>query len=276
MPPIVKSILKVVAIAAVVMIAFRTNWALGAAAIALLLGYLLVMNRSAFYAQRGNVAYMKGDHDQALIMMEKAYQTKPNNPQHMVGYGYLLTKKGQLGKAEEVLDEVLHTTKARDAQMQGKMNLATVYWLQGKREEAHSVQQEVFGEYKNTMVYGNLGYFKILLGNLEEALAFNLQAYDYNDNDLTIMDNLAQNYFLLGRLEEAEAMYEKVIAKSPKHAESYYYYAKTLQKLGKTDEAKEQLKQALEKEFALVTALTREEVERAAHELSSGDETSTN
>ena len=150
--------------------------------------------------------------------------------------------------------------------MQAKTNLATAYWLQGQKDEAQCLLEGLFGEFKNTMLYGNLGYFTLLLGDLEAALVINKDAYDYNDNDLTIMDNLAQNYYLLGRMKEAEEMYVKVIAKEPKHAESYYYL-QTLQKLGKVDEAREQIGKALERKLALVTPLTREDIEQASVEL---------
>ena len=58
-----------------------------------------------------------------------------------------------------------------------------------------------------------------------------------------------------------------MIAKTPKHAESYYFYAQTLHKLGRTQEAREQLETALGKELALVTPLTKEDIELFASQL---------
>ncbi|MDQ0919174.1 lipopolysaccharide assembly protein LapB [Paenibacillus sp. V4I5] len=264
MSPIIKKLLKIVVTIAVIMIGFNFNWALGVVMIVLVLGYFGYTSRSVLYAQKGNLAYMKGDRDRALILLEKAYRLKSALPQHQLGYGYVLMKAGELSKAEKVFDEVLHKAKARDMHMQAKLNLATVYWLQGRRDEAYSYLQEMSEEYKNTLVYGNFGYFQILRGELEAALVYNREAYAFNDNDLTIMDNLAQNYYLLGQLNEADEMYAKVIAKTPKHAESYYYYALTLEQLGRLQEAREQIGKALEKELALITPLTREDIELLA------------
>lgn len=267
---------KPLAIAVVILIAivaaFRTHWALGLGVVVVLLGGLVLWNRPFLYAQRGNAAYMKGDRDQALMWLEKAYETKRMQPAHQVGYGYLLLKKGELERGEAVLREAAANAKSREAKMQARTNLATALWLKGERTEAVRLLEDVFGEFKNTTVYGNLGYFMVLQGDLEEALTFNLEAYAYNDDDVTIADNLAQTYYMLGRLEEAEEMYAKVIAKSPKHADSYYYYAKTLQRLGRIEEAREQAERALEKELALVTTLTRDDVERLARELRAGEE----
>ncbi|KRE67842.1 tetratricopeptide repeat protein [Paenibacillus sp. Soil750] len=270
MPPILKSILKLIVVIILIVMAFQVNWLIGVAAIVVILGYFVYVNRSAMYAQRGNLAYMKGDREQALIWMEKAYVSKAFLPKHQIGYGYLLMKTGDLTKAEQMFEEVLQSAKASDVRIQAKLNVATVYWLKNKRDEALSMLKELANEVKNTLVYGNYGYFQILQGDLEEALTYNLEAYAYNDNDITIMDNLAQNYYMLGRLNEADEMYTKVIAKAPKHAESYYFYARTLQQLGRTQEAREQIQTALEKELALVTPLTKEDIVLFASEL--GDE----
>lgn len=267
MPPILKSVLKIIVVLIVIVMGFKVNWLAGLAAIVVILGYFVYVNRSALYAQRGNLAYMKGDREQALIWMEKAYRSKAILPKHQIGYGYLLMKTGDLSKAEHMFEEVLLTTNATDMRMQARLNVATVYWLQNKRDEAFSILQELAQEVKNTLVYGNYGYFQILRGDLEAALTYNLEAYAYNDNDLTIMDNLAQNYYMLGRLDEADEMYTKVIAKTPKHAESYYFYAQTLHKLGRTQAAREQLETALGKELALVTPLATRDIELFASQL---------
>ncbi|KRE86539.1 hypothetical protein ASG89_11070 [Paenibacillus sp. Soil766] len=267
MPPILKSILKLIVVIIVIVMGFQVNWLVGVAAIVAIIGYFVYVNRSAMYAQRGNLAYMRGDREQALIWMEKAYVSKVFLPKHQIGYGYLLMKTGDLAKAEQMFEEVLQSTNAADIRIQAKLNVATVYWLKNKRDEALSMLQELASEVKNTLVYGNYGYFQILQGDLEAALTYNLEAYDYNDNDLTIMDNLAQNYYMLGRLDEADEMYTKVIAKTPKHAESYYYYARTLQQLGRIKEAREQLETAQGKELALVTPLTKEDIALFASQL---------
>jgi tetratricopeptide (TPR) repeat protein len=180
----------------------------------------------------------------------------------------MLMKAGKPEQAERVLQDTLRAKPPHDIQMQAKSNLATAYWLLNKRGEAVRLLEDVHREYKTVTVVGNLGYLKLLAGDPEEALAFNEEAYEYDDNDLTILDNLAQNYYMLGRWEDAAAMYAKVMDRSPKHAEPYYYYAQTLAALGRTDEAAAQAKLALDKPLALVTSITGEEIEALASKLS--------
>ncbi|WP_019536537.1 tetratricopeptide repeat protein [Paenibacillus ginsengihumi] len=264
----IKGIIRLAVVVIVMLVAFRIDWSVGFLAMGLLACYGIYLNRAAFYAQKGNVAYSQGDKEGALAWMEKAYRTKPNHPQHKISYAFMLIQSGDTVKADQVLNEVLAGKPAKDIRMQAMLNKATVQWLQNKPEEALRLLEDLYGEFKNTTVYGNLGYFKLLQGKqLEQALAFNQEAYAFNDSDVTILDNLAQNYFLLGRLEEARDMYARAMEKAPKYAESYYYYALTLQRLGQTEEAREQIVKALEREQAIVTSVTREDIERLAEEL---------
>lgn len=267
MPPIVQGLIKLSLVAVVIFAAFKYHIGAGIGVLVLLLAFWIYKSRSAIYAQQGNVAYMKGDMKTALAKLEKAYQTKPYHPQHIAGYGFLLAKAGETDQAERVLNEVLSGQLSNEIRLQAQVNLATVYWLQGKQDEAHNLLETVYETFKNTTVYGNLGYFKLLRGELDDALRFNLEAYEYNDGDVTILDNLAQTYYLLGRHEEAAEMYAKAVDKSPKHAESYYYYALTLQKLGRLEEAAEQISYAKHKELALITTVTKDQIETLAKQL---------
>jgi tetratricopeptide (TPR) repeat protein len=94
-----------------------------------------------------------------------------------------------------------------------------------------------------------------------------LEAYAYNADDLTILDNVALNYYELGQWTLAEETYQKLMLKSPKFAEPYYYYAQTLKQLGKTGEAIEQINLAATKTLSFVTPLTKEQIEQEVLQL---------
>lgn len=268
MPPIIKAALPVVGVIALIYIGFRINFLAGLGIIVLILAWGVFANRSIIYATRANIAFSRGDEQNAIRLMEKAYKAKRAMPDHLAGYAYLLNKTGKVEEAEKLMKELLAKKLPDPMRLQASVSLATSYWLLGKQEEAYQLLQEFYPDMKSTKLYGTLGYYKLLRGeDLEETLAFNLEAYDYNSDDLTIIDNLAQNYYFLGRYEEAREMYEKVMEKNPRNADSYYYYALTLQSLGKLDEAREQISKALDREFALISSLTKDDVERLAKEL---------
>ena len=267
MPKLLKEILKIVAVLVVIVIAFNAHWTLGVLTIVLIVGYLVFANRSILYAQRGNIAYMKGNEAKALDLLGKASRMRGALPQHQIGYGFLLLKSGRLEEAEQVFRKVIAGRKTREDELKAQVNLATAYWLKGNRAEAITLLEEVYQTFKTTMVYGNLGYMKILNGELDEALVLNLAAYEYNPDVKTVLDNLAQNYYMLGRYEEAVELYDTLMEKSPKYAESFYYHALTLKQLGRLEEARDQSIQDLDKKLALIPAVTREEVEQLAAEL---------
>lgn len=268
MPPIIKAALPVVGVLALIYIGFRINALLGIGIIIVIIAAGVFANRSIIYATRGNIAFSRGDEEQAIKLLEKAYKTKRAMPEHLAGYAYLLNKTGKVEEAAKLMKELLAKNLTDPMRLQASVSLATSYWLLGKQEEAYQLLQEFYPDMKSTKLYGTLGYYKLLRGeDLEETLAFNQEAYDYNSDDLTIVDNLAQNYYFLGRLEEAREMYEKVMEKNPRNADSYYFYALTLKGLGKLDEAREQVRKALDREFALISSLTKDDVERLAQEL---------
>lgn len=258
---ILRNLLIFVVIVIVIFIVFKIHWVLGVGVIAGILLYGFYMNRSTVWVLKANAAYGRGELEKALVLHEKAYASKFRKQQHAISYAFMLMKAGKPEAAEQVLQEAIRSVKSEDIKMQAKYNLATAHWLLNKREKALNLLEEVYRDYKTVTVVGNLGYFK-LLNDPESALTFNEEAYEYDDSDLTIVDNLAQNYFLLGRFEEAAKLYDKVMEKNPKHAESYYYYARTLEELGQGEEASAQAILAIERPLAMVTNITKEEMEQ--------------
>lgn len=227
--------------------------------LALAVLWLVFKLRPAYFVGRGNAEWMKGNEEKAVAYFEKASREPYAKPQHQHSYAFILMKSGKAGEAERILRAGVAKTKPKSlARMQTEIHLATALWLQGERGEALEILERLHEQHKNSTIYGNLGYFKLLYGNdLEQTLEFNKEAYEFNANDTTILDNLAQNYYLLGRYEEAAEWYGKVMALQPKYAESYYYYAKTLLALGRVEEAKEQARLAADKPLAMVTSIDR-------------------
>jgi Flp pilus assembly protein TadD len=254
----------VIILVAAIIFAFKTHFLLGIALVLLLLGFAIFRARANYYAFRGTNLFSKGEYEQALVWFKKAYDSKPCPEAHQIGYAYILMRTGNAKQAEQILKQLQQTMNNKDNRIRAQCNLATSYWLQGRKEECLVLLEEVFELYKNSLIYGNLGYFKILNGDVEAALAFNLESYAYNSDDKTIIDNLALNYYLLGQIEQAEEIFAQLMPKSPNFADPHYYYALTLKQQGKTEEAIEQIQVALGKDLAFITPITRDEIEHAA------------
>mgnify|MGYP000164043595 CR=1 FL=1 len=67
-----------------------------------------------------------------------------------------------------------------------------VYYKQGRLDEAIEDAQSMMNEgYRNSSIYGMLGYFKLLRNDdLDETTKLCEEAYDYNSDDRDIKDNL--------------------------------------------------------------------------------------
>lgn len=217
---------------------------------------------SQTYLIKANSAYQKGNSEEALNWLEKAYKTGNAVIDTVTTYGYLLLKTGHLDHSIKIFTEELASPKLSPKDRYSiKSNYALALWKQGKLDEAINLFEEIFPNYKNTNVYGSLGYLYNLSGNLEKALKFNLEAYEYNDTSGVILDNLGQIYYLMGELEKADEIFKKLMALNPKFPEAFYDYALVLEKMGDKEKCIEKLRNALLYKPNFLSGITLEDIE---------------
>lgn len=257
----------------VIIVAFTRSIWLGFTAILLYLAVLLYVKRVLLYTLMGSRNYSLGKTEQALKWLKRAHETKKSSARPSVSYAYILLKSGDSVKSEEILQKLLKDNPSNQDTPYIKSNLALVLWKKGELDAAIGMLEDLMKTYKTTTVYGSLGYLYILKGDLEKALQFNLEAKDYNSVDKVILDNLGQNYYLLGSYDKAKEIYEPLITQTPGFPEPYYNYALVLEKLGEPESAFEMAKKALNYKFTYLSSISRDEVESKIQQLSSGIET---
>jgi len=261
-----KALINLVLPLVVIVLAWRFNVWLGIAAFLLYIAVQLYLSRPMLFNLIGSRKYALGQTDEALNWFKKAYDTKKASPRIIVSYGYLLLKSAQPEKAEEVLKHVLNSKAESGDITYAKSIYALVLWKKGELDAATDMLLEVIQTYKTTSVYGSLGYLLILKGDLEKALQFNLEAYDYNSSDNIILDNLGQNYYLLGMYDKSKEIYETLMEKKPAFPEAYFNYGLLLEKLGEPEKALESMKKALECKFSYLSSIRKEDVEAKIQE----------
>jgi tetratricopeptide (TPR) repeat protein len=264
---IVSALLKFILPIIIIFIAFTSNALAGLALLLIYAAILAYTGRATLFRLIGGTQYSKGNLEQALAWFEKSCNTKKAKPGAIISYGYILLKTGHPDKAEQVLLDLLKKKPGKDNEFQIKSNLSLVYWKKGRLDEAVALLEEVIAEYKTTTIYGSLGYLLIMQGDLDKALKFNLEAYDYNSTNAIILDNLAQNYFLKGMFDESQETYGKLLAQNPSFPEAYYNYALLLVELGQKDKALEMLEKALNSKFSYLSDLTVEKVNKKLEEV---------
>ncbi len=255
---------------AVIFAAWFINKWLGILVSIIYLAVIAFMSRPVIYSMKGSKAYSLGNTDEAVKWFGKAYATKKAGVRNSVSYAYILLRKGELAKADEIMQQIFKENKKSPEFPYIKSILALVLWKKGELDASIEILEEVIKVYKTTSVYGSLGYLMILKGDLEKALQFNLEAYDYNSSDKIIQDNLGQNYYLLGDYEKANEIYKPLIDKAPGFPEPYYGYSLLLLATGQKDEALEYMKKALGYKFSFLSTISREEIEEKIKGLEAG------
>lgn len=259
----------VLPIAAVFAAWFINKW-LGILVIIIYLAVIAYMSRPVIYSMKGGKAYSQGKTEEAVEWFDKAYATKKAGVRNSVSYAYILLRGGELAKADEIMQQILKGNQKSPDLPYIKSIMALVLWKKGELDASIELLEEVIKVYKTTSVYGSLGYLLILKGDLEKALQFNLEAYDYNSSDKIIQDNLGQNYYLLGDYEKANEIYKPLIDKAPSFPEPYYGYSLLLLATGQKDEALEYMKKALNYKFSFLSTISREGIETQIKEMEAG------
>lgn len=251
----------------IIFTAFTKHVLLGILAIIIYLAYLIYKKRNNIFASLANSAHLKGDTELSLKWLDRAYQVDPKHHQIVITYGYNLLKYGHFDHAEKVLEQLITPNSTPSHRSSINMNLALVRWKQNRLEEAISMLEVINERMKTSVLYGSLGYLYIEQGNLERALTYNLEAYDYNETNTVILDNLGLNYIQLNEWNKAEDIYNKLIPLKPKFPEAYYHQGLVHDNKGEFSQAYDCYVEALRQPFTYISTEPKELIESKKAEL---------
>lgn len=254
---------------AAIIILFNLGTVFGITGLAAFVIYTVYSGLPGFYASLGRGRYIKGDFKGAEKWLERSYRTNRATVNIIVSYSYLLLKMGDIEKSEEVLKGTEGRKLTNREELGIQSNRALILWKRGELDKAVEMLTNMYEANKNTTLYGTLGYFLILKGDLQKALEFNKEAYEYNGRDQIIMDNLGQNYYLLGEYGKSKEIYDMLMDFFPTFPEPYYFYGCVLIELKEYEKALEVMKQALLYEFTALNTIKREDVEEKIKSLES-------
>ena len=268
--PLLKFIAGFILPAAVIVLLGKLSIWYGIVAFLAYIALVIYLSRVMLFTIIGGRNYAQGKTEPALKWFKRAYENKKAGIKPAISYAYILLKNAELEKSEEILKKLLKDYPNDQAVPSVKSNLALVLWKKGELDAATGMLEEVIESYKTTSVYGSLGYLLLLSGNLEKALQFNLEAREFNSADKIILDNLGQNYYLLGMYDKSAEIYEPLVKKSPTFPEPYYNYGLLLEKQGEPEKALEMMKTALGSKFSYLSSITKDDVEAKVKEISAG------
>ena len=230
--------------------------------------YVLWRKRATILTQIASQNYfIKGNAEKGKKFYEMAYRTGAMNPDCKIAYSSFCLRENNFEKGRSLLNEVIDSRTTTDEdKVNARHNLAVLIWKEGNLDEALEILKAVHKERPATNTFGTLGVLYLekvkQTKNYGDVLDFMLEAYDYNDYDKTIADNLGELYLLMGEYEKAKDVYHKLLEQTLFTPMPYYNYGLVLRNLGDTEGARENFEKALNCRFTSVITVTREMVEK--------------
>ena len=213
-------------------------------------------------------AHSKGDYRTALKLYEEAYEKGMDKPRLLRGYSVLLIRTSQFDKALEVLKRMEQMPLDAKEKTDLHINYAIILWQKGHLDRAMEILEDEFRHTKNGTLYSIIGYLKIEQGDAEEAIRFNKEALEYDDEDPVFLDNLGQTYYrLVGDKETAKIYFDKAIALKPKAIDTNYFLALYDIENGDIESAKDRLDTARVGMFSPLNYATPEMIDAKRDEL---------
>ena len=201
-----------------------------------------------------------GDPDQGLDRYRRALQAAPDSALAELGIGRLLLRRGELEAARERLERAAALVPRAGPV---RAELARLYTRQGDRDAARKasaavrhlptvvpVEDPLLTEVWKEAV-SNRGYEARALraeaaGNPEEAEAIYEDVLANNPGDPDLLYNFGNLYVRGRRFEEAAALFERALEARPGHVAARVNLGSALLVLGRRDEAMDHLLVALE------------------------------
>ena len=215
-------------------------------------------------ARKAATLVQKGDIPGAMKLYEECVNEELMDARSLLTYSVLLIRDGQYQKARELLVKMQKYKMSDADRCQLFVNYASCVYKMGELQKGIELLERQHAKQPNGLVYETLGYLYVEAGEYEKALAFNTEAYEYDDEDPITLDNLGQTYYRLGNdKESAKQYFEKALEVKPGQIDTLYFLAQYDIEAGDKAAAKAKLEKALEGRFSPLNYASREKVEAA-------------
>jgi len=213
-------------------------------------------------ARKASVLINKGDTEGAMKLYAEAEKEGLREMGALLAYSVLLIRSGKFQEARELLVKIQKYPMTEDQRRQLMVNYASVAYKLGNIEKGIELLERMHQKGPSGMVYETLGYLYVEAGDYEKAVSFNLEAYEYDDEDAITLDNLGQAYYRLGNeKEKAKEYFEKALEVKPGQIDTLYFLAQYDIEAGDKEAAKAKLEKAMEGRFSPLNFATREKVQ---------------
>ena len=220
-------------------------------------------------ARKASLLINKGDSEGAMKLYAEAEKEGLKEMNALLAYSVLLIRAGKFQEARELLVKIQKYPMTEEHRRQLMVNYASVAYKLGNLEKGIELLERMHQKAPSGMVYQTLGYLYVEAGDYEKAVAFNKEAYEYDDEDAITLDNLGQAYYRLGNDKTtAKEYFEKALEAKPGQIDTLYFLAQYDIEAGDKEAARSKLQKAMEGRFSPLNYATREKVQQALDSLS--------
>lgn len=213
-------------------------------------------------SEKGEREKADAKYQEALAAYKKCVEDPNCKHVYLEAYSVLLMRYRRFDEAMALLRRADKNAMPKQDKLKLRINYAVCQWKTGKLDQAIELLESVFNDLKNSVVYGSLGYMYIekgkQTGDYTKAIEFNQAAYDYDEDDAVVLDNMGQLYLNMGDEEKALGYFENAHELKPGQVDTLYYLAKIYHSRGRDNEAKELLDTALKGNYSALATTTRE------------------
>ncbi len=218
------------------------------------------------------VAKAREKHAEALKLYQEAYEKGALDGQLLQAYGVLLMRFGRSEEAKKILLEcekkIGNDAKTRK---QLRVNYAVCQWKLGELDKAIENMESAASNGMNSTIYTTLGYFYIekarQTGDFTQAIEFNRKAFEYDEEDAGVLDNLGQQYYYMGDHDKAYEYFAKAYKAKPTQVASMYYIAKINLERGNLEKAEAFINACFDGNYSALATVSLQQVEALKQEI---------
>ncbi|MDO5478046.1 MAG: tetratricopeptide repeat protein [Clostridia bacterium] len=230
--------------------------------------YLSFIKRADLLMMKGSKAIKSGNTDAGIALYEKAINTKGLSTDYLIYAPFIFLRYGYEDKCLNALNKAEKLRALTPGQKKNLLITKGLYlWKTGEGEDAEKAFYDAHNMGIDSQTYSYIGFILMENKKYDEAYEFNKEAMEYNEDDASIMDNMALSYYHKGEIAEALSLYDKIMEKGTHFPVIYYNHALCLITAGDIGKAKEQLNKALSFKISHIAAVSGEEIEAKLKEL---------
>ena len=214
----------------------------------------------------GKIEEAEAKYKQAMELYLKAEKEGFANSKLVSGYCILLMRVGNFEKARALLEKLVSdSTVTSDDKYYLDIDHAVCTWKLGDVEAAIAEVEEAAKNRKIGLYYNVMGAMQVeravRTGDFNAANEFMKLAVDYDDDDLSTLDNQGWLSYYTGDIDAAQQLFKKAVAKNDRYSPALTGLAQVALDKGDKNAAKEYIGRALTYHFPTTAPLTRKYAE---------------